>query len=283
VVVTGATHGPQVVHVAGVASKWQAIRNLEFNTMVLPQEDLDQLPTAARRDANLSLLGVQTIEDAVVDLMGPGLGLQARRLAAAIRASGSAGPRVNVRLWLRPADWLANDEDVPSSRPRERVERIPRAEERMVGGRSWHLDDWVECVAVPDRDCHLTLIGINSTGAATVLSAAPHGTETFAKAGEEFVCRTRMAGPPGRHRLIAVASAAPLPVHTEDVAGIGGGGGGTPATTRAVNALAGRLGEQLLGWVEVDSHITERPQQKAIGVHWGAADEEPPMRWFDIG
>jgi class 3 adenylate cyclase len=273
VAATGAVADLDVIPVAGVAGKWRALRDANrFRALVLPSDNLNDLPPEARSDPGLRLVEVPTVPAAVLDVLGPALGLAAGRLAALDRPA----PPAEIRLWVQPAG-----DDLPAGAPAPGLES---------GERTWFAGDRVRVCARVNADCHLALAHVNAAGEVQVLRPNTPGAPTAVRAdqlvtfpGPADAFDFELPGPPGRARLTAIASASPLPLRPEDFGPPSPWGGARPGT-RGVGLLAGELEGGVLARREVELYVSER-REAAVAVRTRGArpSAEEEYAHLDLG
>jgi class 3 adenylate cyclase len=271
VAVTGAVNGDQVVRAAGVGGKWQALRDSgRFQTLVLPADNVADLPAAARGDPKLRVIDVPTVEAAVLDVVGPALGLAAGRLAAvAASTADRSETKVDVRLWVEP-ETLTRDMRVA---PAESVH-------------NWNIGDRLRVCAQVDRDCHLAVVNIGPTGNVTVLipnafhpESAVRGGQVVNFPGRDDRFHFELQGPPGRERMIAIASTRPLAWGARHFDG--------PAplvlakpTTRDVAVVAQDAAGDVVGRCEIEFYVSGREAAKGPALLRGVRAEEETAELF---
>jgi class 3 adenylate cyclase len=279
VAVTGSVDGDRVVPVAGVAQKWHALRDSgRFRALMLPGDNLEALPAQARDDPELRLVDVSSVGAAILDLLGPALGLAAGRLAGLLPPPLTRGEApVAIELWVEPADSQAASQVGP----------VPAEE-----AHTWQIGDRVRFLAYVDRDCYLTLACVGATGEVRILISQSAGAETAARAGQplSFPAGGRdgfeLVGPPGRVCVIALASAAPLPWTPQSFEEASPPQGVQPRT-RGLGALADQMQDQVLGRREIEFYISSgqeapprapRPEEAPSPVRVRGAGPAPSVR-----
>jgi class 3 adenylate cyclase len=252
IAVTGAVDGERVVRVAGVGRKWQALRaSGHFHTMIVPTDNLAELPTAARNDPSLRVIDVPSVEAAVLDVLGPALGLATDRLAEIARpASSVAHSEVGIQLWVQREERRELTRDIG----------IVPAEDTH----SWNVGDRIRICAQVNRDCHLAVINIGPTGNVTVLIPNAYHSDAIARAGQVVTfpgandpIQFELKGPPGGERLIALASARPLRLTPQDFDQSGKLVCARP-TTRDIAIVADSIGDAVLGRCEIEFYVSSR-------------------------
>lgn len=251
--VTGAVDGTHVLPVAAVGNKWIALRDSGlFDKLVLPTANLKDLSADAQRDPKLQVIDVPDVESAVLDVLGPSLGLAAKRLAAATGPSKSkpSSGEMDVQLWIQPEAKRNLTRDI-SIVPKDDVH-------------NWQIGQKIRLCAQVNRDCYLSLINIGTTGDVTILIPNSWQAETAVRAGEVVMFPSPQAnfsfeimGPPGRERVIAIASDHPLKLRPEDFNQSGEMHFARP-TTRNIAIVANDLAQNELGRCEIDFYVSER-------------------------
>jgi hypothetical protein len=279
--VTGSVSAGKVVPVAGVGHKWGALRDKErFRALVLPAANVADLPEEARGHPSLGTLEVSTVGEAVLDVLGPALGLAAGRLSELGRPDGE-GDGVAIQLWVQPA----------GQRAQRNVEPPPDG-----GARTWYVGDRLRVCAVVSRGCHLTLVSVGAAGDVRVLLPNSFEAETAVRAGQLVTFPgpgagfdLELLGPPGRERVIALTSARPLRLTPQDFGPASPAGGARPRT-RGIGVIARDWRDDVLGRQEIEFYVSDR--QEAAGAvrtrgarapSWAPAAIEDGFTAIDLG
>jgi Domain of unknown function (DUF4384) len=249
-VVTGAVDGSVVAGVAGVASKWRALAGKGFETFLLPASALEALPAEALTAEQPRVVGVGTLEEAIAAALGAVLGLARRDVAAIL--SREASDRASVRLELGVE-----------------AARVPaRVRTRGVGVRPavppLHVGDDIRILVRANQDCHVSLVNFGSGGDVTVLLPNAFHDDTHAGAGtwhrfpaEGHSYTYPLLGPPGREKVIALASTHPLALDPRHFAQEGPFAAIT-AAARDLAAVTESLRGRVLGVGEIDFAVAGR-------------------------
>jgi hypothetical protein len=208
-VLTGARLDPSLVACGAVSGsgreadrlreKWARLRSAgRFRTVLVPSGTAEALPTEARYDTRLRAVEAPSVEAALLDVLGPVLGVTAdwwQRWAD--RKPDDEG----LELWVGPAD-------------------NPEASARD----SWTMGERVRLCVRSSRDCYLSLFNVGPTGNVTILLPNAHRQNVLVRAGERFTFPSQLdsvqfelLGPPGRERLLALASSRPLRLTPQDL------------------------------------------------------------------
>jgi class 3 adenylate cyclase len=186
-----------------IGGKWASIRSSgQFHTLVVPSGHRAEFPDVAHGDPSLRIIEAPNVEAAVTDILGPALGLTTMQLGALL------GPDQ-----LRPQIWTQSaGESLPQGDPSD-----GRDKEGLV--HSWRVGDQIRVCTMASRDCHLAAIHIGSAGIMTILFPSANQPSTVTRAhqvvsfpDERAPFHYVLSGPPGWQRLIALATAVPLPL-----------------------------------------------------------------------
>ena len=275
-VVTGATDGERVVRVAGIGPKWGAIRDLGFKMLILPEEDLSSLPSEARDATEPRLLAVATVEDAIVDVFGPALGLAGRRTFQAISVASQAKESIKIELRI--------EREEAYHRGTRSVGIRPRRQSFLVG-------DEIRILMRADRNCHLSLINIGSTGSVSILLPNALRDDTLVIAGQwttfpkkEDGFSLPLLGPAGVEKIVAIASENPLDLKPDDFHQSGQFAEVTERTIRGIDVVDRIIRHHVLAHAEVEFFVTEVEGERAPhrGTTRAMEEIEPKFRWIDL-
>lgn len=277
IAVTGGVYGEQIIPVVGVGGKWNALRvSGKFHTLIVPTGNLAELPNESRRDQKVRLIDVPTVEAAVLDILGPALGLTGNRLSALdVATASTASDKVDIQLWVEPAERRGVTRDIT----------IASAEDVNT----WYIGDRVRVCARVNRDCHLALVNVGTSGKVTVLIPNKYHRGTAARTGEVVAfpgpnIHFELLGPPGRERLIAIASDQPLSLRPKDFDQSSELICALP-TTRDIRRVADDIAGKVRGTYEIDFYVsagemTSSPLPTAMR---GRLAETSEFRPLDLG
>ena len=282
IAVTGSISGELVVPVVGIGSKWSALRaSGRFHTLVLPTDNVADLPAKARGDPHLCILDVPDVEAAVVDVFGPALGLALHRFTQAVGGAAPAtGAEIDVQLWIQPAARRALTRHM-GIRPSEDVH-------------TWNIGDRVRACALSNAHCHLALVNIGPTGNVTILIPNSHHPDTTVRAGQVVTFPAasdrfdfELLGPPGRERLIAIASDRPLQLTPQDFDQSGQLICARP-TTRNIGIVVKDIAAGTLGRCEIEFYVSAKDTSQAAATTRSctfpnSAEFVPEFQSLDLG
>lgn len=278
IVVTGATDGGRVVQVAGIAGKCEAVGAHGFRTLVLPADNLAELTTDAARFPALRLIGVSSVEETVAAVLGPTLGLGARYLARATQLAAAVREPIGITLWIQPDERGGT----------RNIAVVPDATDH-----TWHIGDRLRICARTDRDGHLALFNVGPTGNVTILLPNSDHPETTVRAGQLVSLPApqdhfsfQLQGPPGREKIMAIASARPLKL--------------TPAAFKQSSQLMATPGAhdlasvvhdiaaEVSGRAEIEFYVSDKEREVEAAGHRGLIGDRtgPPedqFRSIDLG
>lgn len=242
--VTGGVDGDRVVAVQGIGSKWSALKATGyFQTMLIPTMSLPELPIQPRLGNDLHVIAVNTLSSAIAEVFGPALGL-ATMLTSTELQQTSVANRVGILLWVQRDNQTERTRDISVESPET----------------SFSIGDRIRIGAQVDHDCHLALINVGTTGSVTILWPNSNHPESAvsARASVYFPSDSdrfsfRLDGPPGRERVIAIASQTPLlltPREFQQVDEVCAN-----PTTRDITLVAESLRERLIGRSEIQFFV----------------------------
>ena len=242
-VVTGAIDHDQVIGVAGLADKWEAIKSGGFTSLILAADDVSKLPESAKRWTGASVHAVSTVEDAVIEMFGPSLGLSARRLTEL-----SHKHEVNIEMAVERAEPGGTSD----------ITFVPKETQH-----TWCVGGHICISAKVDRDCHLSLIAIGPAGTATILLPNRHHQDTLVRANHwvsfpanEDLFSFQLKGPPGLEKIIAIASSRPLKLTPQDFGQSSALVVAKP-TTRDIGIIAEDVAGNIIGRDEMQIYVSD--------------------------
>jgi hypothetical protein len=278
IAVTGAVDGECIVGVEGIANKWNALRNCsKFNTLILPTANLRDLPRGALDNHEIRVIDVPTMRAAILDVFGPAFGVAASRLNPATVPASSGRETVQIELWIQRA----------ADRQLTRDIAILSEEDTH----NWKVGDQVRICARSDKDCHLAIANVGTSGKVTILIPNHHQPETWLNAGNVSAFPTpgasfsfQLQGPPGMERLVAIAGSRPLKLTPEDF-------DQSPRlmaqpTTRDIAIIADNFADSILGRTEIEFYVSDNSASILSARGFTArttAPSELAFDWTDLG
>ena len=269
VAVSGAVDGPRVEKVRGIAEKVQAAASHDvFSQVVVPAENMADLPPAARSARRPRVIPVVTVRQAISVLLGLELGVGVGRLAADSDAKPTEAASIVLDLWIDP----------PEQKPATRsICSLPVKPPEV-----WNVGNEIGFGVWASADCHVLLLNRGSSGRIQTLVPSVASPDARLDARQALhLPRFELQGPPGVEHLIALATRRPAyDVFSDLLGAIDRGTAIMPDVLKAVS------GPQVLGHASLELHVeaaaAPSASTRSLGPDLGQLAYSAKTRWLAI-